>query len=275
MDKLLASLTWDLRPEVIPGLSYLRWYSLFWALGIYLGFMIMARIFRKEGLDLGILDKLVLTVMIGLVIGARLGHILFYDPVYYLNNPVEILPIRIDPHFEFTGLQGLASHGGVVGALIGLWVFNRKHQLGFLWATDRLIIAGALLGGFIRLGNFFNSEIIGLPAQIPWAVVFSRIDSVPRHPAQLYEATFYFVVFLLLYRIWKRKKFIKTGFLTGLGLALIFGQRFLIEFLKEDQVSFESSMTLNMGQLLSIPVMVFGLSMMILKRKSSKPYHQA
>ncbi|MEM1408836.1 MAG: prolipoprotein diacylglyceryl transferase [Bacteroidota bacterium] len=275
MDKLLASLTWDLAPEVIPGFSYLRWYSLFWAFGVYLGFIIMTRIFRKEGLDLGILDKLVLTVMIGLVIGARLGHILFYDPVYYLNNPIEILPIKIDPHFEFTGLHGLASHGGVAGALIGLWVFNRKYQLGFLWSTDRLIVAGALLGGFIRLGNFFNSEIIGLPAQVPWAVVFFRIDLIPRHPAQLYEAAFYFVVFLLLYQTWKRKRFSNTGFLTGLGLVLIFAQRFFIEFLKENQTPFESGMALNMGQLLSIPVLVFGLFMLILKRKAPKLDHHA
>lgn len=274
MDKLLLSLTWGVDPEIIPGFPYFRWYSLFWAVGIYLGFIIMTKIFRKEGVDLNVLDKLALTVIVGLVIGARLGHILFYDPVHYLNNPIEILPIRMDPNFEFTGFLGLASHGGVIGGLAGLLLFDRKYQIGFVWALDRLIIAGALLGGFIRVGNFFNSEIIGIPSQGPWAVVFTRIDSLPRHPAQLYEATFYFAVFLLLYELWKRNKFNKPGFLTGAGLVLIFGQRFLIEFLKENQVSFEGSMTLNMGQLLSIPVMLFGLLLMILKVGSSKSFHQ-
>ncbi|MEM9857699.1 MAG: prolipoprotein diacylglyceryl transferase [Bacteroidota bacterium] len=270
MDNLFLSVYWDVRPEVIHGFSYLRWYSLFWGVGIYLGFLVLKRVFKHERTPLDLLDKMALSVMIGAVVGARLGHVLFYEPIHYLNNPIEILPIRLHPQFEFTGFLGLASHGGVLGALVGLWVFNQKHKMGFMWALDRLVISGALLGAFIRVGNFFNSEILGLPATVPWAVVFSRIDSIPRHPVQLYEALFYFACFIFLYSLRHRRKAFKAGYLFGIGMVLIFGQRFVIEFLKEDQVSFESDMMINMGQLLSIPIIMIAIVFAFLRRRSDK-----
>src|SRR5690606_13588773 len=131
------------------------------------------------------------------------GHILFYDPIFYLDNPMELLPFRIEPTFEFTGILGLASHGGVLGALFALFLYSKKHKKNYLWSLDRLTIAGSLLGAFIRLGNLMNSEIIGIPAQVPWAFVFIRVDQVPRHPAQLYEAVCYLIIFSILYLLWR------------------------------------------------------------------------
>lgn len=230
----------------------------------------MVLIFKKEKKDLRVLDRLALAVILGLVLGARLGHVLFYDPQYYLSHPIEILPFRVEPHFEFTGFLGLASHGGVIGAIMALFVFNRKSKTGFYWALDRLIIAGSLLGAFIRVGNFFNSEIIGTPTDMSWAVVFTRIDLIPRHPSQLYEAMSYLVIFFILYSLWRSNKFNQSGFLTGIGLTLIFGQRILIEFFKEDQVAFEGDMLLNMGQILSIPIVIFGLFLMFSRLGNSR-----
>ncbi|MEM6526344.1 MAG: prolipoprotein diacylglyceryl transferase [Bacteroidota bacterium] len=270
MDKLLLSITWEVNPQVFLEFPYLRWYSLFWALGIYISLQVMVLIFKKEKKDLRVLDRLALAVILGLVLGARLGHVLFYDPQYYLSHPIEILPFRVEPHFEFTGFLGLASHGGVIGAIMALFVFNRKSKTGFYWALDRLIIAGSLLGAFIRVGNFFNSEIIGTPTDMPWAVVFTRIDLIPRHPSQLYEAMSYLVIFFILYSLWRSNKFNQSGFLTGIGLTLIFGQRILIEFFKEDQVAFEGDMLLNMGQILSIPIVIFGLFLMFSRLGNSR-----
>jgi prolipoprotein diacylglyceryl transferase len=223
----------------------------------------MLKIYKLEGFSQPDLDKLATYVALGAIIGARFGHILFYDPIYYLNNPIEILPLRVVPSFQFTGLEGLASHGGVLGALFALFLYSKKYKKDFLWALDRLTIAASLLGAFIRLGNLMNSEIIGIPAQVPWAFLFFRIDQVPRHPAQLYEALFYLVIFWIVFRLWKSGKVrIYKGFLFGLGLSLIFVQRFLMEFLKENQVSFEENLWLNMGQILSLPLVFVGILMM-------------
>ena len=151
-----------------------------------------------------------------------------------------------------------------MGALLALYAFNREFERNYLWILDRLTIAGAALGGFIRLGNLMNSEIIGTPSGLPWAFVFTRIDQIPRHPSQLYEAIFYFLVSISLYFIWKSKKFYgQHGFIFGLGVTLIFVQRFLIEFLKENQVPFEDRLTLNVGQMLSVPFIIGGIVFMI------------
>lgn len=224
----------------------------------------MLNIYKTDDIPLIEVDLLAIYTVLGGVIGARFGHILFYDPIYYLNNPIEILPIKMEPNFQFTGLAGLASHGGILGALVALYVYNRKFKRGYLWLLDRLIIAGAALGGFIRLGNLLNSEIVGVPSNLPWAFVFKRIDQIPRHPSQLYEAIFYIVASIALYYIWKSRKFCATpGFIFGLGITLIFSQRFLIEYLKENQVPFEENLTLNMGQTLSIPLIIGGIALMI------------
>ncbi len=260
----LLFIVWDVDPRIIPSFEFLRWYSLAWALGVLAAYQITVIIFRKENIPLEQLDRLSMYVILGVILGARLGHVLFYDPAYYWRNPIELLPFKVNPHFEFTGFEGLASHGGILGASLALYFVHRKYSIGYMWALDRLIIAGALLGGFIRVGNLMNSEIIGKPSQMPWAFVFTRIDQVPRHPAQLYEAIFYFFVALVLFFVWKSGKTEKyQGFLVGLGLTLIFIQRFIVEFMKENQVPFESGMLINMGQLLSIPVVLLGMILMV------------
>ncbi|MFP4505981.1 MAG: prolipoprotein diacylglyceryl transferase [Cyclobacteriaceae bacterium] len=261
---MITYIIWDVEPGIFEGVEFLRWYSVSWVLGMLLGYKIMLDMYKSEGIPPAELDTLVTYVMLGGILGARLGHVLFYDPIYYLNNPVEILPIKINPTFQFTGLAGLASHGGVFGALFALYLYHRKYKRNYIWMLDRLIIAGAALGGCIRLGNLMNSEIIGIPSQLPWAFVFARVDDIPRHPAQLYEAVFYLGISTTLYFIWKSKRFYAhNGFIIGLGMTLIFAQRFIIEFLKENQVSFEENLALNMGQTLSIPLVFSGIILLI------------
>jgi len=190
-----------------------------------------------------------------------LGHCLFYDPVYYLSNPILILKV-------WEG--GLASHGAAIGILISLYLYskNRSHQP-YLWLLDRTVIAVALAGSLIRLGNLFNSEIIGRATDVPWAIILKRIDMVPRHPTQIYESLAYLITFIILLLLYK-KFTIKTarGFLLGWFLVLVFGFRFFVEFYKENQVSFEQGMTLNMGQILSIPAVLAGIYFII---KSKAP----
>jgi prolipoprotein diacylglyceryl transferase len=169
----------------------------------------------------------------------------------------------------------LASHGGVLGALIALYLYIRKYPRDYLWLLDRLVIAGASLGGFIRLGNLMNSEIIGTPTTMPWAFIFVQIDQLPRHPAQLYEALCYFVICLVLFTLWRRRSFIaKPGFIFGLGLVLIFSQRFLMEFIKENQVAFEEGLIFNMGQILSLPLIVLGIFMMVWSIRRNRQNHE-
>jgi phosphatidylglycerol:prolipoprotein diacylglycerol transferase len=267
---MIAYIIWDIAPEIFHGFEFLRWYGVCWAAGMIIGYEIMLRIYKTEDIPGVEVDKLTMYVVLGVLLGARLGHILFYDPVYYWNNPIEILPFKINPTFEFTGLAGLASHGGILGALLALYLYNRKLKRGYLWLLDRIAIAAAALGAFIRLGNVMNSEIIGIPSNVPWAFIFTRVDQIPRHPAQLYEAIFYLGISIALYFIWKSKKFYeRNGFICGLGITLIFTQRFLIEFLKENQVAFEENLTLNMGQILSIPLILGGVALMIWSLKSS------
>lgn len=271
---MITYIIWDIDPRIFTGLEFLRWYGLCWAIGMILGYQVLLKIYKQEGLSQADLDKLTIYVALGTIIGARFGHILFYDPIYYLNNPIEILPIRIKPTFQFTGLAGLASHGGVLGALFALYLYCIKYKKDFLWTLDRLTIAGSLLGGFIRLGNLMNSEIIGIPAQVPWAFVFIQHDQVPRHPAQLYEGLCYVAISLILFLLWKSGKVQSyKGFLFGLGLLFIFAQRFLMEFLKENQVAFEENLLLNMGQILSLPLIFIGLMIMVLSFKKIKNKH--
>lgn len=268
---MTSYIIWDIDPRIFAGLEFLRWYGLFWVIGMTLGYLVMLKIYKHEGLSLHGLDKLTTYIVLGAIIGARFGHILFYDPAYYLNNPIEVLPIRIEPTFQFTGLAGLASHGGVLGALLALYLYSKKYQKDFLSTLDRLTIAGSLLGGFIRLGNLMNSEIIGIPTQVPWAFVFVRIDQIPRHPTQLYEALFYLAIASTLFLLWKSERvYNHNGFLFGLGFSLIFTQRFLVEFLKENQVAFEENLRLNMGQTLSLPLILIGILIMVWRFK--RPY---
>lgn len=253
-DNFSQFMHWDISPTIgifEGGPLQIRWYGLFFALSFVLGYQIMQYIFQKEGKNLKDLESLTLTMILGTVLGARLGHCLFYSPEYYLSNPLEILKI-------WEG--GLASHGAMLGIPYALWIFSRKHKdFEYFWIIDRIVIVVALSGFFIRMGNFFNSEIVGKITDVPWAIVFSRIDEMPRHPSQIYEAVTYLFIFMILaYRYVVNNFNIAKGKSLGLFLMLIFGARFFWEFTKENQVDFESAMTLNMGQLLSIPAVLVG-----------------
>lgn len=239
----------------------IAWYGLLFASGFYLGYHIMRWVYRRERKSPATLDKIFIYMVLGAVLGARLGHCLFYDPAYYLSNPLEILKI-------WEG--GLASHGGVVGMLIAMYVYAKQTaDIQFLWLLDRMTLVIALGSFFIRIGNFFNSEIIGISTNVPWAIIFSRVDSLPRHPAQLYEAVVYLSLFILLMYLYLRhKQKLKSGFMMGLLMVIIFGSRFLIEFVKIPQENFTPILNLNMGQWLSIPVVVLGLYFMFSKEKS-------
>jgi phosphatidylglycerol:prolipoprotein diacylglycerol transferase len=244
---------WNASPEIFHvGPVAVRWYSLMFAISFYLGTAFMERVFRIEGKPQNDISTLLITMIAGTVIGARLGHVLFYEPGYYLTHPLQILMV-------WRG--GLASHGGAIGILLALFLYTRRRpEQSFLWLIDRIVIPVALAGFFIRIGNFFNSEIIGRPTDLPWAVIFSSIDSLPRHPSQLYEAFAYLLIFAVLFL--QYQKFtaeLPRGYTSGLFFILIFGARFLIEFLKEHQVGFESALPLDLGQLLSIPFVILGI----------------
>ncbi|MDQ2177302.1 prolipoprotein diacylglyceryl transferase [Marinifilum sp. D714] len=261
---ILTQINWNPDPEIINifGIS-IRYYSLLFLSGILLSITVLKWIFKQEKLPEANLEKLSMYGIIGILLGARLGHCLFYEPSYYFNHPLEILlPIQFTSNggFEFTGYRGLASHGGALGLIIALFVYSRKTKHAMLDTIDLIAVVTGLSAGFIRLANLMNSEIVGMPSTKPWAFVFERIDNIPRHPAQLYEAICYFLIFafmLFLYKT-KRAKF-KNGVFFGTVLFLIFTARFFIEFVKENQVAFESGMQFNMGQLLSIPYIIVGL----------------
>lgn len=251
---ILNQIMWDVSPVIFKlGSLQIRWYGLFFALAFYLGYIILEKqVFKRENLPVKLLDSLATYVVIATVIGARLGHILFYQPMDYLADPISILKI-------WEG--GLASHGAAIGILIAIWMFTRKSGKSFLWTLDRVVIVVALGGFFIRMGNLMNSEIYGHITSLPWGFVFVRDGQAdPRHPTQIYEALSYLVLFAALLVYFKRNyKTMKEGFIFGIFLIVLFGVRILIEFLKEPQVAFEQTMTLNMGQWLSIPFVLAGL----------------
>ncbi len=252
---------WDIAPELISFSELsIGWYGIFFAAAFFFGFHIMRRVYSAEGKSLATLDTIFIYMVLGAVLGARLAHCLFYEPAYYLSNPLEIIKI-------WEG--GLASHGGVVGMLIAMYVYAKQtSDINFLWLLDRMTLVIALGSFFIRCGNFFNSEILGIATDVPWAIIFSRIDSLPRHPAQLYEAAVYLILFVLLsYLYIKHREKLKPGFMMGLLMVVIFGSRFFIEFVKIPQESFAPILGLNMGQWLSIPVITLGLYLILYKTK--------
>jgi len=265
---ILNYIHWNPDPEIINifGIS-IRYYGLLFVSGLILCIYILGWIYKKENIPSNNLETLTIYGMIGIIVGARLGHCLFYEPSYYLSHPLEmILPITFpsDGGIKFTGYQGLASHGGVLGLLIALYFYSRKTKHSMIDTIDLIAVVSGLSFGFIRLGNFMNSEIIGMPTTKPWGVIFERVDILPRHPAQLYEAISYIIIFAAMMILYKNKRDrLKNGFFFGLGSVLFFTARFVIEFVKEDQVGFEEGMTLNMGQLLSIPFILVGIGFMI------------
>jgi len=265
---ILNYITWNPDPEIVNifGIS-IRYYGLLFVGGLILCIYILGWIFKREKIQPENLEKLSIYGMIGILAGARLGHCLFYEPSYYLSHPLEmILPITFPPDggIKFIGYQGLASHGGVSGLLIALYFYSRKTKHSMLDTLDLIAVVAGLSFGFIRLGNFMNSEIIGIPTTNPWGVIFERVDNVPRHPAQLYEAISYFIIFTVMMVLYKKMRDrLKNGFFFGLATVLCFTARFIIEFIKENQVGFEDGMTFNMGQLLSLPYIVVGIGFII------------
>ncbi len=265
---LINYIHWNIDPEIfnLLGIS-LRYYGVLFVGGLTLCIYILTWIFKNENIPLVNLEKLSVYGIIGIFAGARLGHCLFYEPAYYFSHPLEILlPIAFPPDggIKFIGYQGLASHGGVLGLLIALYFYSRITKHSIIDTIDLIAVVAGLGFGFIRLGNFMNSEIIGIPTTEPWGVIFERVDNIPRHPAQLYEAIFYFIIFTIMLFLYKKMgDRLKNGFFFGLATVLFGTARFIIEFVKENQVGFENGMTLNMGQLLSLPYLVIGIVFII------------
>ena len=265
---ILNYIHWNTDPEIVNifGIS-VRYYGLLFVGGLILCIYILRWIFKREKIPSENLERLSIYGIIGILVGARLGHCLFYEPSYYLSHPLEmILPITFLPDggIKFIGYQGLASHGGVLGLLIALFFYSRKSKHSMIDTIDLIAVVAGLSFGFIRLGNFMNSEIIGIPTTKPWGVIFERVDNVPRHPAQLYEAISYFIIFMIMMILYKKMRDrLKNGFFFGLATVLFFTARFIIEFVKENQVGFEDGMTFNMGQLLSLPYIFVGIGFII------------
>lgn len=265
---ILNYINWNPAPEIftIPGIDWpVRWYGLMWALAFIASHFFMNRIFKAELRSDKALDSLTLYIILGTVLGARLGHCLFYGPWFdetlangvviegYLSHPLNMLKI-------YEG--GLASHGGAIGILTAMVLYCRKEKENWLWLFDRLVVVVPLAAMCIRLGNLINSEIIGKVTDVPWAFIFVQEDNLPRHPAQLYEAIFCFFLFILMYWLWKNKRDkVGPGFMFGVMCVLLFTERFFDEFLKENQVDFENNNILNQGQLLSIPFVLIGAFM--------------
>ena len=275
-------------PDVVAfsfGPVEVRWYSLLWCIGLFAVYQLMHYLFKEQKLGEDKFEPMFLYCFLGILIGARLGHCLFYEPEYYLSRPMEmILPMRkfADGEWHFTGYEGLASHRGTLGLMIAIILYSRNVKLNLMHVLDNVAIVTPICACAIRLGNLMNSEIIGHPTDVPWAFVFERVDMLPRHPGQLYEAICYAIFFFIgwfIYRLSLKKETMErytsnarkplvdirvgSGFYFGLCLFLIFLSRIFIELTKENQVDFESGMMFNMGQLLSVPFVLLGLYCML------------
>ena len=267
----LLTINWNPDPELFNlfGSFPIRYYGLLWVIGIILACIIVQRQYRDRKISEDKFTPLFFYCVIGITLGARLGHCIFYDWSYYQNHLIEmILPVKQFPNegWKWIGYRGLTSHGGTLGLIIALWLYCRKTKMHYMDVLDMIAVATPICACFIRLANLMNSEIIGKPADIPWAFVFEQVDMLPRHPAQLYEAIAYFIFFLGMIYLYKKSDHgqkLHRGFFFGLCLTEIFVFRFFVELLKENQVDFENTMTLNMGQWLSIPFVIIGIYFML------------
>lgn len=270
MEHSLSYIIWD--PNLFAfhiGSFGIRWYSLCWGIGLALAYILVRRLYKEQKIKDEYFDPLLLYCFVGILAGARLGHCLFYQPEYFLSSwehAVEmIIPMHhmADGSWKYVGYEGLASHGGTIGLIIALYLYYRRTHLNLWIVLDNIAIATPITACFIRLGNLMNSEIIGKITDVPWAFIFEKVDKVPRHPGQLYEAIAYAVFFFVGWYLYRHKpQKVGTGFFFGLCLTLIFTFRFFVEYTKDIQVDFESGMFLNMGQLLSIPFVIIGIACM-------------
>lgn len=265
---ILNYIVWNVNPDIfkisesvpiIGGFS-VRWYGLLFATGFVLGYFIMQKLLKKEGIEQKLIDDLFTYMFIFTIIGARLGEVFFYEPHYYFSHPLQILEI-------WHG--GLASHGAAVGILLGLYIFSRRHKKSYIWVLDRIGIIVPLAGFFIRMGNLMNSEIFGYPTHLPWGFVFVRAMNPalavgPHQPTQIYEGLSYLLIFFFIYRYYqKHKTHLKPGTLFGYFCLLVFSARFLIEFVKEPQETWAAHYILDIGQMLSIPLIIGGIILLI------------
>ncbi len=261
---------------ILPGPSIqqfgpilIRWYGVLFAAAFLTGYFIGRKLFIDAGKDVALADKLLMYIIVATVVGARLGHVIFYDFDYYIRNIHEVL---------FIWQGGLASHGATVGILIALWLYVRNHRgITFFWLGDRLAIPAILGGAFIRVGNFFNSEIVGLPTDVSWAVIFARVDMLPRHPTMLYEALICIIIFVILFVLYRyHKTRPPEGLLSGVFMIILFGSRFFIEYTKVEQAAFTETWMIGMGQLLSIPFIIFGIWILWTRlKKNHEPAQKA
>jgi prolipoprotein diacylglyceryl transferase len=259
MFDLLSFIHWDFNPDIFVIFSRpVRWYGLMFAIGFVFGYKMVEKQFKHENENLKWLENLLVYIVVGTVVGARLGHVFFYGWEYYSQHPIEIL---------FVWQGGLASHGGTIGVFLALLLFSKKYtKRNVFWIIDRVVIPTAIVAMLIRMGNLFNSEIYGVQTSLPWGFIFERAhETVPKHPTQLYEALAYLLTFFVVNRMyWKSDAKSKTGLISGVFFIMVFTARFFIEFVKEDQEAFEATMSINMGQWLSIPFVIGGIILVIL-----------
>ena len=255
---ILAFIHWNVSPEIFSlGPIHVRWYGLLFAIGFLFGYNHGEKMFKFEGIDLKWLESLFIYLIVATVVGARLGHVIFYGWDYYSQHPIEIF---------YIWQGGLASHGGVLGIIVAMVIWSNKvSKRSIIWVLDRVVVPSILVAALIRLGNLMNSEIYGIQTSLPWGFIFERNhETVPKHPTQLYEALAYLLTFIVIqYMYWKTKAKDYQGMLVGVFFIMVFTARFFVEFIKEDQESFEAGMALNMGQLLSIPFIIAGIILIV------------
>ena len=283
MMNLLSYIIWNPDLEAFRlGPFAIRWYGLMWLIGFVLGYFIVKRLYKEQKIKDELFDPLFIYCFFGILIGARLGHCIFYQPQDFLTSWQGIiemlLPIRLGNDgswlgetfgFFLIGYAGLASHGGTLGLMIALWLYVKKTKLSIWTVLDNIAIATGSMACCIRLGNLMNSEIIGKITDVPWAFIFERVDKVPRHPGQLYEAIAYAILFCIMWVLHRKMpQKIGTGWYFGFCLTYIFTFRFFIEYTKEIQEAFEASLPLDMGQILSIPFILLGTYCMVRAKKS-------
>lgn len=265
----LLSIIWNVDPVIFHIGSFgVRYYGIAWALTFAIGLWLFDKFVKRENLNPKLLDSIFWYGVISTIVGARLGHCFFYDAAEYLSNPISIL---------YIWQGGLASHGAAIGLLVGLWLFSRKNKIPYIWSLDRIMIVVTIGGALVRLGNLFNSEIYGHATNLPWGFVFVKTnppETIAMHPTQIYEAACYLIGFFILRWLYFKKDTANRhpGFIFGLGIMIVFATRFLIEFVKNPQEAFEATMTLNMGQWLSIPFVIAGGVVMWLAMKNKIKY---